>query len=1680
MMGSRTPPRDPWAEFDDAPAAGGSDVWGEFQDAPAPALPAPGASVRPTGQAYDGDTFRLSTGQNGRLLGADAFELNQTGRTRTGATIPLGIQSRDLLRANLDANSSFAPAGSLSYGRPVGTLSAGGRDYGRTMLDQGMGMAAPEYLRGDPARLNAYMEAERIARLNRRGAWSSEVQSPTSFRRGNPDPWAAPEEAQDGKGAAYFADEPTPTQGLRPDIERGYIGLAQDRTSTADDLMKYASDNGFTISRSEAEQFVRDRNAGARVSDQASYRNPPRVLTDLGDGTTGAAVRGLGDPVNFLDEMGAVVDSLGGTEGRENVWDSDRRFGDILYNNLDQNRSILEFDEDRHPYARFGGQLASGVLLPGASTEGVGFAAARSALRAGASRFAAQTAARNAFRNRLMTAGGIEGLVAGAGAGEGGPIDRLPSTLAGGAIGTGGGLLLGAGLPYAASATRQARNYFRDRLVGAVSNEAQQIGTSPDVVGSAPRVIDRLDLSDRIAGMAEETPIPSRSAPVDDWDEFADVEPEVGPHGPIHSHLATNYRAALDRLMTDQDGEVPGALSHPEIGAIDLIWGNRNAGLAHIAAKHPEVLDDLPEIIAGMQVKRTQPHARRIQLESADHMASVALDWHGESKRWLLTAYRKEGDAPAPPGNGRGGAGGQDDSPGLGAGTDISQGTPGINGEPLSPDAGRQRDTIDVWSEFADAQMQPVAEPNLVPNARLRQMSQPATREEMARLARDVQPGDVTPLPSNAVESVEEAAGIGAGMRPTVPAPNERDALPPYPVNGRNRRNPMDLLSWLRTQGGLREQGGELSHLEVTNAPRRGMEFAGDEGFLGNLVRPDGMTLDEAADHTWRAGWFPDMPERPTVAEFLDALDATNRGGSGRVFHPDDFDAIDAYRTARNARFDVERAADEGAPMVEDRGQPVGLDDLDANTPPATAYEDLPSVGGYAGNIRLDGLNSAEDIRRALTGTDARAGGFEAARRGRISHAETEALASELGMTADDLLRRRRGQALNAEQALAARQILARSADELVKLARRAQGGGDQALEAFRSAWLRHAAIQEQVSGMTAEAGRALQQFRQAADAVNASRVHEVARRTLVDANGGRDALEDAAKAIIDLHEQGATPGAVNSFALKAARPRFRDKLIELYYNSLLSGPQTHAVNVLSNALTAGLQLPEQATGAALGLGRRAIMRGRANTDRVLLSEIGPRLVGLMQGTKEGLRQFARTARTGHVPDHVTKVEAQTQEAISGFKGKIIRTPTRLLAAEDELFKAIARRMEINGLAVRKATAEGLRGDALRRRIEELSTNPTDEMFDEALDYARYLTFQRPLGKVGNLATAMTQEWPALKLIVPFIRTPTNILKFAAERSPLAPVLKEVRQDIASGGARRDMAVARIALGTGLGVLMTQWASEGRITGGGPADDNARSLMLADGWQPYSVRVGDRWVSYQRFDPLATTVGVAADLVETGEYMTDSQREKAAALVTAAIIKNLSNKVWLSGITDLSQAIDDPERYGTGFISRMAGSVAVPAIVAQGAKAIDPVAREASGPIDRIQSRIPFASRSLLPRRNIWGQEIRNQGGGGPDMISPFRMSTARNDPITRELLGIGAGIGKPSRMIGGLRLDDATYNAYQALAGQNLRSDLESFIPSPWWVGATNEDRQDAVEKAKRDARKAARNSGMLGSRGR
>lgn len=129
-----------------------------------------------------------------------------------------------------------------------------------------------------------------------------------------------------------------------------------------------------------------------------------------------------------------------------------------------------------------------------------------------------------------------------------------------------------------------------------------------------------------------------------------DIKPVgVGAFGNIYNQFRGNAKAAIEFLKKVRGGEAVGALHHKDIGDIDLVWGKEGTGhsdgygLSKLVKYHPEVLDDLQEILNDMRVVSSSKN--RVNLESETHKAGVRLTWDGERKSWLLTAFKKETSA---------------------------------------------------------------------------------------------------------------------------------------------------------------------------------------------------------------------------------------------------------------------------------------------------------------------------------------------------------------------------------------------------------------------------------------------------------------------------------------------------------------------------------------------------------------------------------------------------------------------------------------------------------------------------------------------------------------------------------------------------------------------------------------------------------------------------------------------------------------------------------------------------------------------------------------------------------------------------------------------------------------------------------------------------------------------------
>lgn len=739
-------------------------------------------------------------------------------------------------------------------------------------------------------------------------------------------------------------------------------------------------------------------------------------------------------------------------------------------------------------------------------------------------------------------------------------------------------------------------------------------------------------------------------------------------------------------------------------------------------------------------------------------------------------------------------------------------------------------------------------------------------------------------------------------------------------------------------------------------------------------------------------------------------------------------------------------------------------------------------IKGKAININLAKLDTGDDIKEAISkAAKIFPKEIDEARRGVQSNKATKALADDLGLTVDTLLKRRRGQAFNAEEALASRRILVASGENLVQTAKLAVNPNATPIQLlkYRQSLSIHAAIQEQVSGLTAEAGRSLQAFKIKAESKT---VQTRAIKDLLDTGGvdriAKDSAEKIAaqreiatqtraikelmdtgggdKVAIELAEKIATldtPEQINAFARQASKATKTEMVFEAWINGLLSNPVTHTVNTLSNSVVALWQIPERQLAARIGK--------LSGSNGVQVGEAKAQIFGLVQGIKEGFQAAKEALVKGQPSDRLIKLEGVTQKSItaenlglSGFAGRAVdligetvRLPGRFLMSEDEFFKSIGYRMELNARAFRQATEEALDVDSFAGRIKEIIDNPPKDIELAAIDASRYQTFTNPLGKGGQFdriskgLQRITRESPVMRLMLPFIRTPVNIIKFVGERSVLAPLSKSIRADIAAGGARRDLALARISLGSMIMATASDMTSSGLITGGGPTDPRLKAALRRTGWQPYSLKIGGTYFSFNRFDPLGQTFGIAADVTEIMGQLEESEAEELAAATVIAVSNNVINKTYMQGLASAIAVMNQvsPEigaDKGLRFLKKFAVSlIPFTSLVGQLERISDPTLRATRDLTDEIRARIPGYSKDLPPRRNLWGEPIILSGALGPDIISPIYTSFETDSAIDHEIVRLKLPLSMPSKTISGVELSLEQHDKFILLAGNEWKN---------------------------------------------
>jgi hypothetical protein len=882
--------------------------------------------------------------------------------------------------------------------------------------------------------------------------------------------------------------------------------------------------------------------------------------------------------------------------------------------------------------------------------------------------------------------------------------------------------------------------------------------------------------------------------------------------------------------------------------------------------------------------------------------------------------------------------------------------------------------------------------------------------------------------------------------------------------------------------------------------------------------RQEGEVSDIVMD---AARMMDDVPEAPAVGDA--PVDAP-----APSMNPDVPEAPDGVASARQAMDEAE--AD---PSVDAQAEGLAdnrLDDYDLEAP----YQ-----------INFNRIDGDESLQAALAEMASRnQDRIQSARRGVVPDEEVRRLSQDMSVREDTLrnvLNREAGDGgISAEQVLAARQMLNASASRLHALATRITRGEATDFDRldFRRQIAFHQTFQAKFMGARAEIGRALRAFRPM-EHMGASDAAE--RAALLDSTEPHNFERNVARIVASAT---GPDGAVDiGEVTRAVRPGFLRRLEngfqEWFLGSILSGPTTHLVNFVGSPLMQGMRVAETALAAQIGRVERAGASALGRAPQEGGVEVGEALAtvhGFISGATDGMRVAWKAMKEGAPQqDSYVKYEMPPTPAISSemfdlagplgwmsqgladavrpaanaavdLTGTIVRAPMeRVITPADELFKTMAYRGDLGRSAMRQAQTEVRLGSLseadMPQRVRELMEQPTDQMVDEAQAMAINITFQQELGEMGRAVQKGLNRIPFFRVVVPFIKTPTNIFKEGVSRTPLAVgqfASGQFRKDFMSDAAFRQQWLARFGMGMGTSATVALNTHNGMITGAGPPSWEAQQVLRATGWRPYSIRMADgSYQSYMRGEPWSFAVGAVATISEAQmrmEYVDPLAEEDEAAWSAAeAIVTGITgaflDRTFMTGLQDFSMAVAEPGRYMRNFLTRTASSaMPLSSFRRQMDKVADPYLREAITASEKFNRTpwIPGSNDQLPYKRDLFGRPIvYDQGLLGP--LSPFPASEPDDSPVARELSRLmlttqRPAISMPQRRILGLRLNAEQYSRYVEMAratpmgGVSFYEAVNKIVTDSgyWSTQLSDEARIELLRNTQRQYDEAARQQMM------
>lgn len=527
---------------------------------------------------------------------------------------------------------------------------------------------------------------------------------------------------------------------------------------------------------------------------------------------------------------------------------------------------------------------------------------------------------------------------------------------------------------------------------------------------------------------------------------------------------------------------------------------------------------------------------------------------------------------------------------------------------------------------------------------------------------------------------------------------------------------------------------------------------------------------------------------------------------------------------------------------------------------------------------------------------------------------------------------------------------------------------------------------------------------------------------------------------------------------IKGANPA--DIPTALWYSNILSGFSTQmvntidtALNIFSEATAMAASHPSRVPDIVAGL-YQGLLKGGVEAASVLKTGRSPTGDKISQ---QRVLERTRFGQEGGVPINTDTRIGRFMKAAFESKAatplNLWKYPLRAMIASDTVFFNSFKEARARFLARGIAKTEGLEGDALYNRVQEVLNN-SPEVVDSALAQAQTegLTGLRqrrrvaeiieqgredgltgdvneaagiatynhdPSGVLGLVAkniSNITEAFPLGKAVVPFTRIVANVANRGLNYTPWGYKRlffgewggKKFASEPPTGDAYRAQLV-KATLGTTAmaAVALLDANDQIQVTAKGPDNPEERKQLQNAGWKPYSVKIGDTYYSYQ-YTPMNLGLAMIGHYRDAIRYNKLSEKDLTTRLAYGMLKSGstIFDMSFLSSVSDFIESVSGNTSSTKGasrIFSRTASSVLIPNLVKQIDKLFDPMLYQADTIAESLVRETPVArSLTMKPMLNVLGEPIK------PSSNRFF--TSATDDPVWKFITDKQAWVSTPSK----------------------------------------------------------------------